>query len=166
MGPLMYKLVVALAFGGWVVCSCRGRESTGKGGAYYGYIVLPKIVEKYGLTPGDTLPELRPTQVSDSLRSLTDTRGHPVGTNLGPFDRGCIRYFGSISGPLILGYALRCPGPSQAPSDNFVPVVILRNGEGLLRPVPGELMHPKVFPYARTADGTPIYLNSRDSTFK
>ena len=120
----------------------------------YGYLVLSTDAPKYGMKVGDTLSELPPSTVPESLRALTDARGHPIGTNWGPFDRRCVRYFSSLpAGAVVLGYSDNCI--TGTGSVEFVQVLFQRDSRGMLRPV-GTLVAPYVEPYGRTIDGSPI----------
>lgn len=115
----------------------------------------PRIIpESLGMKAGDTLAELLPTTVPESLRALTDAGGHPVGTNWGPFDPRCVRYFASSRGAIVLDYMPVCI-TNRPMSFEYVPVLFQRDSRGALRPV-GVLLGPYVEPYARFINGDSV----------
>lgn len=126
----------------------------------FGYLVLPAGATKFGLRPGDTLEELRP---SGALRALTDPHGHPNGTRLGPFDNRCTRYFAATPDYVVVQYYQFCPEDDHWISDNIIVFeVFKRDSTGAFRiVVRPEMQGADPYPIGRAIDGRPIQLGQQ-----
>jgi hypothetical protein len=148
---LVTSWVLRLAVHGVTASEVRGHT------AVYGFLVLPREAAAYGMRPGDTIPELRDSEVSPSLKAVTDASGHPIGTSWGPFDTRCTRYFSSSRPPIVLYYSAICPEADYWIAD--VPkmaVVFNMDSAGDLRAMPGPDLRPQLVPAGRAIDGRPI----------
>ena len=126
----------------------------------FGYLVLPVGAADFGLRPGDTLEELKP---SGALRALTDPQGHPVGTRFGPFDNRCTRYFAATPDYVVVQYYQFCPEDDHWISDNIIVFeVFRRDSTGAFRiVVRPEMQGADSHPIGRAIDGRPIHIGQQ-----
>jgi len=131
--PMTIAKLVACLFVS-LACGCRLRESdrvASQSGSsqvsapLYGYVVMKQGASALGFR-GDTIPELRPTEVPADLRKAVREE----------FDRGssspdsqqCTRFFGNQA-PYVVVFVARCPTDAMI-TDNTVVTFFVADSSG------------------------------------
>lgn len=146
----------------------RARVATATTGAVasvsdtaYGYLIVPEL-KFSGDMPTDTLIELRPKEVPQSLRQLALRVAVPRDTSVLPADTRCARFFRATQRAYIIILAIKCPvSPTARITHNnvYFLVKVDQTGDARALPISNEALAPaSLWPDGRTIHGAPVII--------
>ena len=125
----------------------------------YGYLIAPEL-KFSGTLPTDTLIELRPKDVPQSLRQVALSVAISPDTSILPADTRCTRFFRATEQTYIMILANKCPEkPTQVITHNTIYFLVRvdKAGEAHPFPIPREGVLPAyLWPYGRTIHGDAV----------